>query len=281
MSEEETKSWSIRSLYQEYLEEKYKKRKFSDYWRASDLGSCFRRRFYLRKRIQPSNQMKGIVCRALEEGSLIHWHYQRFFERLGILRMKEKELTDEKYNYSGHFDAIVGGVPSIIKREEWESKEIYEWAKEKRKQLMKEFPNGLPLMLYEIKTCKRMGFMYFKKDGPNPDHILQIGSYLLYAPLKLKCGRILYINKDTSEDIEFHIVLTDQLKSKVLTDLKIINKFWEKGELPPQLPEFIEAQKGERINWKCEYCPYRDYCRGKDWYERLKKNYQGRVFKPK
>ena len=45
-----------------------------------------------------------------------------------------------------------------------------------------------------------------------------------------------------------------------------LNKCLKDKTLPPQLPE---VDKG-RVNWKCSFCPFKTYCRGKGWEEKLK-----------
>ncbi len=272
--------WSIQGLHNNFLEDSLKyDEKPSDWWRASDMGACLRKRFYQRKGIKKTEPFTVNTKRNLELGNMYHRYYQSFFKKLGILIEKEGEIVNEKYHYKGHFDVIAGGKPKEPNIEDFKYTDkngeikvlerLYNFCIKQKQELDKLFPKGMPKLLYEFKTQNGNSFQYISR-APQQEHLIQLASYLLFAKEKypdIKEGRILYINKNNLTEVEHIIDLTPELETKIIDELIQLNTYWERDELPSQLPEVI----GKQPNWQCQYCPFKTYCRGKGWEIELKR----------
>jgi radical SAM protein with 4Fe4S-binding SPASM domain len=283
-------SWSIQEFENAYLEFQMKRGdQKSDYWRGSDMGACARKRIYTRKGIQPTELITSRQHRTMDVGNLFHTKYQRFFKKLGILIEKEGEIVNEEYHFKGHFDALLGGIPKPVRKEDFtfkgkDGKEFFkqdefDWFNGFLSGLNQRFPTGLPLLLYELKTQHSMSFQYIEKK-PQPEHYYQLCSYLYFLKDKypeLKEGRILYISKDDSRLCEHIIRLNDETIEQIESELKQLNEYWKKDELPPQLEEIENG----RINWKCSYCPFLTHCRGEGWVDIVSKKIKGLKSKKK
>ena len=275
----ENNEWSIQSFENQYLEEQMKREeKPSEWWRGSDMGSCMRKRIWQRKGIKKTEEITIIQRRTMDVGSMFHWKYQKLFEKLGLLIEKEGEVIDESLHFKGHFDVLAGGIPEVKKElfeftnkegKLWLDSNGYDFAIKLKEKIDKEYPNGLPKLLYELKTQHSMSFQYIEKK-PNEEHFYQLCSYLFFLREKypdIKEGRILYISKDDSRLVEFPIKLTKEIEDKIINELVMLNDYWKNDELPPQISEI----DGKSVNWKCRFCPYKTLCRGEGWEENLKK----------
>lgn len=279
----ENKKWSIQDIENEYLETRFSRQNFSDMWRGSDMGACARKRIYHRKKILPTEELSDRIRRVLEIGNMYHWRYQKLLKKLGFLIKKEGEIINKEYNYAGHFDALVGRKPAPIDEkdftfttDEGEKKihqESYDWAVKKRKEVLKESPDGLPLLLYDFKTQHSRSFDYIK-NKPQEEHRLQLLSYLIFAREQypgIEEGRLMYISKDDSRIAEFPIKITPESEKQIKEELSYLNLCWKNNILPPQLDEIVVEPRRTSPNWKCSFCPYLTHCRGKNWANNTRK----------
>ena len=273
-------SWSIQGLHNNWLEDSLQYNETpSDYWRASEMGKCLRQRFYKRKGIKKSEPFTVIQKRNLDLGKMYHRYYQSFFQRLGILIEKEGEVINDEHHFKGHFDIVAGGVPQEIRKTYFEyldkegNKQILDnllnFCTKQKQELTSLFPDGLPKLLYELKTQNGNYFQYIT-EAPQEGHVLQIASYLYFIRYKypdIKEGRILYINKNNLTEVEHIVKLTPDLEARILSELRDLNGYWNRNEVPPQLPDIDK----KRSNWQCQYCHFKTYCRGKDWEKQVMK----------
>lgn len=273
-------SWSIQGLHNNYLEITLERKETpSDYWRASDMGGCMRKRFYSRKGIPKTEPFTAKQKRVLDLGSMVHRYYQSLFKKLGILIEEEGEIINEKYHFKGHFDVLAGGKIQEINIDNFRytdksgEKKILTWLYDAcvqiRKGLLETFPDGMPKLMYEMKTQDGNSFRYVE-EKPNEEHVYQLASYLLFIRDKypdVQEGRILYIDKNKLNEVEHIVRITPELENRIINELVQLNDYWQRNETPPQISEF-----GERgtVNWKCTYCPYLTFCRGKNWEKELK-----------
>ena len=271
--------WSIQTFEDEYLEEKFKRTsKPSEKWRGSDMGACFRKRIYSRQGVKPTEKLDARIRRVLDTGDIFHWKYQNFLKRIGILVGKEIEITNEEYNYIGHCDAVVGGIPKVKKELfEWTNKKtgekklnekMYNWTVKKMEEVKE-----LPLLLYDFKTQHSQSFHYLDKQGPQKEHIHQLASYLTFIDKKkypVTEGRLMYISKDDSRLLEFPVICNAKVETTIKEELRELQEYWDNKELPPKLDNTTEERGKKYPNWKCRFCSFLTHCKGKDWYKEIK-----------
>jgi hypothetical protein len=203
-----------------------------DYFHASSLGSCKRKQIWGRMAVPATNPLNDRVLRVFGIGEKYHEWFESMFEWAGVLIAKEQEVVNEKYNYKGHFDALVNF--------------------------------GGKNVLFDFKSQHSESFHYLEQDGIDEGKKLQIVSYAIMGNLKVDECRILFISKDDLCLLEYKIPI-EPYRQKVIDELVELNKYFKAKKIPEALPEL---EKG-RANWQCRYCAYLDKCRGKDWVKKL------------
>lgn len=203
---------------------KENKRDYSK-WRVSDSGTCYRKRFYQRQGITPTNPPDDRTLRTFEWGHKIHEYIQDIARKSKYETEIEIELKSDEI--IGHFDLLI------------------------------KHPDGW--IMYDIKSIHERALTRVWKEGAYPHHKKQVNMYyLLFAKirpkdaLKIKSLRIIYASKNSALFTEYE-VFDSNIQQELLDEYKCLQSYWDKNELPPAKPmEYWECKKG--------YCPYLDYC---------------------
>lgn len=111
--------------------------------------------------------------------------------------------------------------------------------------------------ILEIKSIHTMGFSEVRSYGPEPEHVLQVHSYMLADDRDR--ARILYEDKNTQALAEFLVVRDETKITQILRDLDRLNDNADTKTLAPMLRE-CKNGKG-----RFHQCPHRDICESAVW----------------
>ena len=239
-----TNKFSLSKVIDNYIRNKPNFRDNS-FWHGSDAGMCARKRTYKRQGLS-GEAFDDRTLRVFEVGHMFHFWLQDLLNKQRVLLSCEEELKDTELNYLGHYDALV----KIDDR----------------------------LILYDFKTVNSMAFQYYMREGFPPYHKMQLASYCYFLRRQfpeLTEMRMLYVSKDDLRVEEVEIPYTQELEDKVLKELEILNKNWEKGELPPRIVKDYHDIYDDDA-WQCAkkvgkprkdgsylfkpFCPFFDHC---------------------
>lgn len=290
------KTWSIQEAWNKELEAERRDIKERNYINASDLGGSFLDRYYKMKGIQPSNPYESRVLRIFAAGNEFHHLLQKVFEKIGILKSKEKLViipeADKTLKVLGYYDMELGGFADwneARKRiKEYGFSVFIEAASLRIIDIFeKEFPKGLDPILCEIKSINSNAF-WAKKDyigAGYPHHKLQLYTYL--KALNLPEGRLLYVSKDDLSLQEGLVMLdSKELAEEWNKDIETMTDFYRKDIVPPKEDDIVfnEEKKRYEINWRVARSPYLTKITGKskeEWEKetRSKVNFKNKEFK--
>lgn len=235
MSDKET--FSFQQILNGWLKKEMDERKEKrvDAFHASSLGTCKKKQILRRMNTPESNPITERSLRIFSVGDVFHEWMQKKAEDAGVLIAKEQTITNEEYNYSGRYDALIE-------------------------------QDGIKL-LYDFKTQHSKSFHYIQENGIGVEDSkkMQIVSYAVMGKLDVKECRLLFISKDDLCLMEVPVKVEDY-KDKVIEELKELNEYYKNKKIPNPISE---VEKG-KPNWQCSYCPYLDKCRGKGWAEKVK-----------
>lgn len=285
-------NWTLQDIWNETLLEKPWAVKPRDYMRASEIGTSMVDRYLRMKGVQPTNPFDARVLRVFEVGNLYEWLVRIVLIRSGLLIATQTEIKIEGENHLpviGHLDFIGGGKPNFDEANKLipilESihfpKRMMTVAEALIKDLSEKYPDGLPPLLYEIKSINSMVFWRKDKilDRAYDHHIMQLYTYL--KGTKMQEGRILYISKDDLTVAEFAVIPDADMEAKWQDDVSKMTKFLKEEKqppLPPQVAWNIERQKYE-VNWMIARSSYFDLLikQDKKEWERLMGNLASRA----
>jgi len=206
----------------------------NDWWWASELGTCKRKQF-LRRLGVPSKPKEWRISFLGEQGRMAHEWIARSVKEMGCLIAVEGELKDEKLRYKGRFDLIVDLNPGVI------TEPYYS--------------------LVDVKTQRPEAFFRRMRSAEN-DKVkrfqkMQLASYFYFAKQKeefkfLKDARIYYLDRGGGVRDEFIFQFSKKIFNEILEELKDLNEYWTKKQLPPC-----------NHNWECKkWCDiYKKECR--------------------
>jgi hypothetical protein len=118
-------------------------------------------------------------------------------------------------------------------------------------------PDGLPLMVFEIKSVNSQAFRYHQGNGgfgdAYPHHRLQLYTYI--RGLNLAEGHLLYVARDTGWMEEVVVRPTEELEADWLADVLTISRYIQEDTRPPLEPLYLDG----KANWRVSYSRYKDY----------------------
>lgn len=256
-----------------------------EYIRASELGKPYLDRWYSMKGIEPTNPFEERVRRVFAAGDQFHWLIRKVFEKAGLVKDFEGEVKLELKDalpLIGHYDILVGGIVDWDKarkniKEYGFSEPVEQRALKLVDYLEKEFKEGVPEVIYEVKSVNSIAFWGWQNgtgylQEAYEHHKMQLYAYLLATGIKE--GRILYVSKDDLTLLEHVILLDDDLlREKVEKDINEFSKYWFENKRPPKEPDIVfdEAKKKWKPNWKIERSLYLTKITGLSKEEWLKK----------
>lgn len=206
------------------------------HWRASRLGQCLKGVYLERLGKEPDQGFDERTLRVFKVGKMFEdWVIKKITDGMPKEDWDSQIVCDLPYlDASGHPDLI--------------------FPKEK--------------IIYELKTVHSKKFWYMTKDGsPDEHYSMQLMFYLLATGYPE--GRLLYVSKDDLAIAEYKILADNQeLKDKVINELKILNDAWKTKVAPAPEPPIKDGE----MNWRAKYCNWHKQCmEDKDWLEKAQK----------
>ena len=265
--------WSVMGLWNKMLglTQRYPPKE-RDYISFSDLGKEPWSRYQKMMGVKVTNPFPERVLRKFAAGNEFHNLMSNVFKALGILVNTQDEPDESGRNQwsiiqpegkllklLGKYDNLVGGkVDRGQVMTQCHKMGFSDFVKE-RTLLMADFleenyPEGLPELLYEIKSINSMAF-WAKKDylrQAYPQHELQCYGYL--KANNLPEGRILYLSKDDLMMAELPIYLKDpEMTKRFNEDREMMSNCILNREEPPKPENIIfDPRKKLRFQWKKE-----------------------------
>ena len=187
----------------------------------SQMGYCFRRQYWYRKGVTPTNPPDARTLRVFKCGNLFE-----DFVSLYLPDNVEKQVLVETEDIKGYADYVLEDEVIDLKSQHsksfwWMAKSDYNIAVEKK-------PNILQVMTYAYLLDKRKGTLAF-------------------------------ISKDDLCIEEFTFTI-DKWKDEIDRELETLRKYWIEDTLPPAQPRcYWNKKKGEFL--ECGYCPFLDKCK--------------------
>ncbi len=188
---------------------------------VSDAGTCYRKRYYKRLGVEPTSDIAVASLRKMIAGDAGHEMLQGLLKRYGKLFAAEGEVGGE--HIKGHFDGII--------------------------------KDGDAKAVLEIKTIEKWAMGYIKKDGPKPEHLLQMFTYWTYLRqdyTKLDQAVLSYVKREDFETKDFNYLWDKDITDKVAAEWTPLVRYWENQELPPCTCHLDYGGKG------MNYCRYKD-----------------------
>lgn len=218
--------WSVMKFWNEMLglTKRYPP-KVRDYISPSDIGRDYWSRYQKMLGVEPTNPFEDRVLRIFSAGDEFHYLMKNVFKALGIFINSQDDpdkegsrqysvvpATEKALKVLGGYDVLAGGKVDIEQvKEQCIKMNFSDFVKDRTmmmaEYLVKEYPDGLPELLYEIKSINSLAF-WNKKDYLNqayPHHALQCFVYL--KANNFPEGRVLYVSKDDLMTAEFPIYL--------------------------------------------------------------------------
>lgn len=186
----------------------------SGMWNPSSLGRCYRNQFFNRKN-EPETEPKDLgFLKRMKLGKFIHQYAQGCYP----IECSEKKVMRD--NLLGYYDLVYEGKVIDIKS-------VSEW---------------------EFKRISVKGYDVEKQKETN---CLQVCSYAWMAGFR-KAGLVFIGICSELPSREFEIDV-DRFIPKIEEELKVLNEYWDKKELPPAIPRAYFGKD-------CQYCGWRTKC---------------------
>jgi len=253
--------WSIADIWNETLLEREREVVARNYIRASEVGTSMLDRYYKMKGEPFTNKFDPRILRVFEAGRLYEWLVRIVLMKSGLLRAEQTEVKIEGNHLPviGHLDFVAGGKP------DWDqSKKILPMleylqfptgmltvAENLMKQIEEKYPDGLPPLVYDIKSINSMVFWKHNKNESLTTaynhHALQVYTYM--KGLGLKEGRVLYISKDDLTLGEVRIEVDKVLDEQWIRDIMEISNYYTSNTLPESPKPIIWSGKKYELNW--------------------------------
>lgn len=177
------------------------------------MYNCMRMAFY-KLQGQPQKESRDPKSiRIADNGTYMHYRYIDFFQKMGILKEKEKLVFHKEKPFLGYIDAIVDldGEDYVV----------------------------------ELKSIAHSKFAQLREA--QLDHKYQLRTYMYLTGIKK--GLLLYEDKDTQDLKEFEVTMEDSFIKEFEERLDTILNFFNKKELP----ERVCANRKDGENHWCPY----------------------------
>ena len=239
---------------------------------VSDVGKPFIDRYLSMKGVPYSNPSDGNSLQNFIIGSGIE---KAYIDQVKLCMIPEVETKKIRIEIPGCLP-VSGRSDLLLNVSNWqevkdridkylEDAEIPELRKIKKLRLLKivehwekQFPNGIPKSVYEIKSINSWALKYHKTDeallAAYPHYVMQLVGYMIGH--KLKEGGLIFIAKDAGKNYghikEIHVQLTPELENKFIDDVKRFSQYFLSNQQPPPEPLLVNG----KLNWKVRYSAY-------------------------
>ena len=251
--------WSIQGIWNDNLNlTKRREPKVRDYISPSDLGKNYWERYQKMMGVPEERQFEDRVLRIFSAGDEFHNLLKNVFKACGIFINSQDdsgwsiiEPTKNHLKMLGKYDVLAGGKPNHDKAKQLcEQMEFSDFVKERTllmvEKLIEKYPNGLPELIYEVKSINSMAFLHKKGylQEAYPWHTLQCYAYI--KANNIQEGRVLYISKDDLITAEFPVFLNDKkLVEKYDKDMTEMSEFIRKKQEPPKPDNVVFNKRGK------------------------------------
>jgi len=187
----------------------------------SQFGYCFRRQYWYRKDVEPTNPPDARILRVFKCGNIFEDFVSAY-----LPETVKKQVLVETVDIKGYADYVLDDEVTDLKSQHsksfwWMAKSDYNIDVEKK-------PNILQVMTY---------------------------AYLLDKPK----GRLVFISKDDLCVAEYTFLLSGW-KAEIDKELETNRKYWIEATPPPAQPRCYWNKKLKKFK-ECEWCPYLDKCK--------------------
>lgn len=228
----------------------------------SSAGKCSRAIVYQMLGYKQED-FDGRTLLIFENGNGMHSRIEEILDHTGLLIAPEFSFEKPEWRISGRSDAIVHNfLPhetsgNIIRLEEpvykidLDGNYVRDENGNKEKEydkLVYEGPDN-DVLIVELKSIGDSGFNYLSK-GPKREHVLQLTLYMYLTGIR--AGMLLYENKNTQHMKEFYIPYDVETAREIVNQVKYVNDFVDRRELPPR--------EYDQTDFQCRYCNYNKYC---------------------
>lgn len=286
-TEQEDKKWSIVGIWNEQLTFGRAKRALEprEHIWASELGKSYYERYLKMTAVKPDFDYDERVLRKFEAGNFFERIIGFVFISAGILKEDnewyEIPADDTHLRVTGKPDFMAGGKPDWEKAKSHIGDEslfklmpnLSRIAEALVKHFSEKFPDGLPDLVYEIKSINSLVFWSKKSYLQEAYFHHRLQNFWEIKATNKPEGRLLYISKDDLTVEEFPILITDPtLNEKYEEDVRAMTKFIRTKTAPPKPPNIIfdkrkkltfqRDKKKQQIlgcyilNWEIEWSNY-------------------------
>lgn len=264
-------NWTFYNIWNSSLENREERLLFprSKIW-ASELGGSFIDRYLKMTAVKPSNPPNPRSLRKFEAGNIWEAIIGYVLSRAGILIEKQTWVQFTYPNLlpvSGKLDFLAGGYPdydkaiSIVQKEfNWLPEFISRATLSIVNTLKEKYPDGLPKIVLEIKSCSSFMFeKYEVKNEASIQHKLQAFHYL--KSQSMPEAHIVYICKDDARLLEIGIFNPSAIEDIYKKDIETITGYINSKQIPPKEKPIVFDEMFGRFsaNWKVGYSSYLTY----------------------
>jgi len=224
------------------------------YFHPSEFYQCVRYIAYKYYGAKSTRKIKPDLQRIFDNGDHMHQRYTDYFDNIGILYgvwACKNPLCKETYGSEEKLGIL---KPSDkCKKCGCEEYEYVELEAEDKEHMMRGHMDGVLKIAEEFTVIdyKSMHSNQFSRlREPLDKHIIQLEIYLWL--LDLKCGFLLYENKDSQKIKLFEVAYNENLINKILTRVKTLREIVESKRLP--------KRPFEKDSTKCTACEFRTTC---------------------
>ncbi len=260
--------WTFYDVWNKSLETREEKepQPRENIW-AGEVGGAFIDRYLKMNAEKPTNPPNPRTLRKFEAGNIWEKIVAFALSRAGILIDAQKWVSHqypELLQVTGKLDFKAGGLPDYEKAKNTIQTE-FNWLPESIskatllivEELSKKYPNGLPSIILELKSCSSFMFeLYEKHKTGSLNHQLQLFHYLKSE--NMPEGHIVYICKDDARMLEIPVYNPSEVENIYRADIEQMTKYIKNKEMPPKESCIIfdEQFKKFSANWKVGYSSY-------------------------
>lgn len=279
--------WSFSKIWNDSVNQNTRKpAEARDHMWASELGKADIDIYLRLIGEKPSNDFDARSLRKFEAGNLFEWVIKLVLIRCGIYQESQRYIKYKQegaIEVTGKLDHIAGGMPRYEEAEkEIEALMLPEMFVRATKNILehfkKEYPNGLPEQILEVKSTSSFGIekVYFTKKAL-AGHDLQAFHYAYNTKIP---AIILYVCRDDLRMAEIPVLPDDpELLKRYQSKIARVSDFYTRKQEPPKETEIVFDEITQRFskNFNIEYSSYLTRNYGVENPEQFDEKFGGKV----
>lgn len=227
-------------------------------WRASSLGSCYRRQVLEHLGVPRTREIDAQARRTFAWGDHVHDWARRVLWRCGVVEHEELELADPARNLTGHVDVVLRWPPREVDDaptdivEAW-SPEWRDFLGDLRRRVVERLELDLApgeLVGLELKSAKSSAMRHIMREGPREEHTIQVGAYAAMAATshpEITRWAVSYVGKDAVGILTFGAL--PAWRERAVERVERLEAWRRAGTDPADVPCECEG-------WQVAYCAY-------------------------